>query len=149
MAEDSPVTMDQSECDALLAETDTGVLSLSTAPDDPPYSVPVSFGYDPVDSVLYFRLAVDTESEKGALEERTASFVTHAQTEGDWRSVVAHGELERTTKEGIELDTLQGLERVHIPIVDIFGAPTSDVEFEFFRLVPDTLSGRTEAPTGL
>jgi nitroimidazol reductase NimA-like FMN-containing flavoprotein (pyridoxamine 5'-phosphate oxidase superfamily) len=146
MAED-PVTMDQSECDALLAETETGVLSLSTAPDEPPYSIPVSFGYDPVESVLYFRLEEDTDSEKGTLDGREVSFVTHAQTDGEWQSVVAHGTLERTTKDGIELDTLQGLERVHIPIIDIFGAPTSDVKFEFFRLVPKTLTGRVESPT--
>ena len=148
MADDSPVTMDQSECDALLGEIDTGVLSLTTPPEDPPYSVPVSFGYDPVESVLYFRLAEDRNG-KGTLDGRAVSFVTYAQTDGDWQSVVARGELERTTKEGIELDTLEGLERAHIPIVDIFGEPVSDVEFEFFRLVPETLTGRTEAPTGL
>jgi nitroimidazol reductase NimA-like FMN-containing flavoprotein (pyridoxamine 5'-phosphate oxidase superfamily) len=149
MADDSPVTMDRSACDTLLAETDTGVLSLSTPPDDPPYSVPVSFGYDPVESVLYFRLAEEKGREDGTLDGRVVSFVTHAQTDGNWQSVVARGELERTTTEGIELETLEGLERVHIPIVDIFGAPTSDVEFEFFRLVPDALTGRKEAPSGL
>lgn len=148
MADDTPVTMDQPECEELLAATETGVLSLTTGADEPPHSIPVSFGYDPVESMLYFRLADDPDSEKGILEGRPSSFVVHAHGEEGWRSVVAHGELERTTDEDIALETLEGLERVTIPLVDIFGVPTSDVSFEFFRLSPETLTGRKEAPMG-
>lgn len=151
MTEDSPVTMDHSECDALLDATTTGVLSLSSPADEPPHSIPVSFGYDTVESVLYFRLAEDPDSEKGSLDERDVSFVVHDRDDETdrWKSVIAHGKLERTTKDGIELDTLEGLERVNIDLVDIFEVPVSDVEFGFFRLAPDTLTGRKEVPSGL
>jgi nitroimidazol reductase NimA-like FMN-containing flavoprotein (pyridoxamine 5'-phosphate oxidase superfamily) len=150
MSDDSMVSMDQSEIDALLESTKTGVISLSTASDEPPHSIPVSFGYDPVESELYFRLATDSDSEKGQLDGRNVSFVTYLRDDEteEWGSVVAHGDLERTTNDEIALDTLQGLERVDIPIVDIFGAPTSDVEFGFFRLVPDELTGRKEEQMG-
>lgn len=151
MAEDSPITMDNSECDTLLDTATTGVLSLSSPPDEPPHSIPVSYGYDTVESVLYFRLAEDPDSEKGSLDERAVSFVVHGRHDetGHWQSVIAHGKLERTTKEGIELDTLEGLGRVNIDIVDIFEVPVGDVDFGFFRLAPDTLTGRKEVPTGL
>lgn len=148
MGADNAITMEQSECNDLLDATETGVISLSTASDEPPHSIPVSFGYDPVESVLYFRLAADSDSEKGELTGRQVSFVTHDQLDGDWASVVASGTLERTTDEDIQLETLEGLERVTIPLVDIFGSPTRDVDFEFFRLVPDSFSGRKEAPMG-
>lgn len=146
MTDESQVTMDDSERDAVLAATETGVLSLSSPADEPPHSIPVSFGYDSVESVLYFRLAADDESEKGSLDGRSVSFVTYGRDEesGDWQSVVAHGTLERTRDEEIAIETLEGLERVTIPLVDIFGEPTSDVDFEFFRLVPETLTGRRE-----
>jgi nitroimidazol reductase NimA-like FMN-containing flavoprotein (pyridoxamine 5'-phosphate oxidase superfamily) len=150
MTDDSQVEMDDSECDELLEATDTGVLSLSSPADDPPHSIPVSVGYDAVESVLYFRLAEDTDSEKGELDGRAVSFVAYGRADetGDWRSVIAHGELERTTNEEIAVETLEGLERVTIPLVDIFGEPTSDIDFGFFRLVPDSLTGRKEEPMG-
>lgn len=149
MTDETAITMEATEREALLEATETGVLSLSTAHEESPHSIPVSFGYDPVESVLYFRLAEDADSEKGELDGRPVSFVTYARDEADdWQSVVARGNLERTRDEEIALETLQGLERVEIPIFDIFGAPTSDVTFEFFRLVPETLTGRKETPSG-
>lgn len=150
MTTDSPVTMDDEECASLLGNTTTGVLSLSSPATEPPHSLPVSFGYDAVESVLYFRLAEEPDSEKGALDQREVSFVVHSRDgETDsWQSVIAHGELERTTNEEIALETLEGLERVSIDYIDIFDVPVSDVDFGFFRLVPTTLTGRKEVSEG-
>lgn len=99
---------------------------------------------------LYFRIADDSDSERGNLEERPVSFVTYGRDDetDNWRSVVARGTLERTTNEDIALEALEGLERVTINLVDIFDEPTSEVSFSFFRLVPDTLTGRKEEPRG-
>lgn len=134
--------MEHSECEALLDTTATGVLSLSSPADGPPHSIPVSYGYDTVDSVLYFRLAEDPDGEKGSLDERAVSFGVHGRDDETdrWKSVIAHGNLERTTKKGIELDTLEGLERVNIDLVDIFEVPVGDIDFGFFGLVPDRLT---------
>lgn len=150
MSDDSQVKMDDSECDALLEATETGVLSLSSPAEDPPHSIPVSVGYDAVESVLYFRLAEDADSEKGDLDGRSVTFVTYAQDDETerWKSIIARGELERTTNEEIAVETLEGFERVTIPLVDIFGEPTSDIDFGFFRVVPETLTGRREEPMG-
>lgn len=148
MDADSPIRMDDGEIEAFLGTGGTGVVSLSSAGDDPPHSVPVSYGYDADESTFYFRLATGSDSEKGDLHERPAAFVAHEEVEGRWHSVVARGRLESIDRTAIRSDALAGLERVHIPLVDIFGTRPGDVDFQFLRLVPDELTGRKEASTG-
>ncbi|AAV44848.1 unknown (plasmid) [Haloarcula marismortui ATCC 43049] len=143
MSAENPVTMTDEERDALLDNGGTGVLSLA-AGDAPPHSVPVSYGYDTPTTTFYFRLAVGTEKSKGELSDRPATFVTYHETEAGWQSVVASGRLEDIEREGIETETLAGLEHVEIPIIDIFERPLREVDFGFYRLVPDDLTGRTE-----
>ncbi len=145
------VHMDETECVELLERKRTGVISLATRPEEPPHSLPVSFGYDTVESTFYFRIADTRDSEKGDLHDRAASFVVydHGSETEQYRSVVAQGILEETTDEGIATETLDGLERVSIPFVDIFGDPPSEVDFTFYRLVADQLTGRKESPTEL
>lgn len=147
MATSTSTEMDDAERDAFLGNGGTGVISLSTDPNDPPHSVPVSYGYDATEETFYFRLAAGPDSEKGEMAGRAVSFVTYRSGEGRWQSVVARGRLEPTTDEEIANETLQGLDRVHIPLVDVFGRPPRKVRFEFYRLVPDELTGRKESPT--
>jgi hypothetical protein len=139
------VEMATDERDEFLGRSGTGVLSLSTAGDGPPHSVPVSYGYDPVEETFYFRFAVGAESGKANPTDRGVTFVTYGERDGRWRSVVASGRLVSTTDESVSAESLAGLERTEqIPIVDVFGEPTSRVEFEFYRLDPDRLTGRVE-----
>jgi nitroimidazol reductase NimA-like FMN-containing flavoprotein (pyridoxamine 5'-phosphate oxidase superfamily) len=147
MTSPEAVQMADDERDEFLGRSGTGVLSLSTAGDDPPHSVPVSYGYDPVERVFYFRLAVGPESGKADPTDRGTTFVTYGERDGRWRSVAASGRLVSTTDESLSTESLAGLERAErIPIVDVFGEPTSRVEFEFYRLDPDRLTGRAERP---
>jgi hypothetical protein len=146
------VTMDDDERDSFLGDGGTGVLSL--APTDgagereaAPHAVPVSYGYDAAEGTFYFRLAAGADSDKGELAGRPATFVTYGQREGVWHSVVASGRLEPTDDAAIGTDGLAGLERVHIPLVDVFGQPPSEVSFEFHRLVPSSLTARRESST--
>lgn len=144
MSEDSPVAMTDEERDEFLGNGGTGVLSLS-AGDEPPHSVPVSYGYDVTSETFYFRLAAGADGSKGELHDRPVSFVTYGGTDEGWRSVVARGRLEDVESEGIETETLEGLDHVDIPLVDVFERPLREVSFEFYRLVPDELTGRVEA----
>ena len=145
MTDPDAVQMTDDERDEFLGRSGTGVLSLSRAGDDPPHSVPVSYGYDPVDEVFYFRLAVGEESGKANPTDRGTTFVTYGERDGRWKSVVASGRLVSTTDESVSAESLAGLERTEqIPIVDVFGEPTSRVEFEFYRLDPERLTGRAE-----
>lgn len=149
MPDSQSSVMDADERDAFLGVGGTGVISLSGREDSPPYSVPVSYGYDGDENTFYFRLAVGSDSEKGDLAGRHATFVVYGQEDDDWRSVVAKGRLEETTEEPIATESLQGLQQVHIPIVDIFEQPVKDVSFEFYRLVPEELTAREETSKAL
>jgi nitroimidazol reductase NimA-like FMN-containing flavoprotein (pyridoxamine 5'-phosphate oxidase superfamily) len=140
------VELDREGIDQFLGTGGTGVISLSTGGDDPPHSVPVSYGYDADDRVFYFRIAVGGDSEKGDLAGRAVAFVVHETVEDRWQSVVARGRLSDIEADQPQ-ESLAGLERVHIPLVDIFGQRPGTVEFEFLRLVPDELSGRAESST--
>ena len=146
MSADSPVEMDDPERDEFLGNGGTGVISLSSSADDPPHSVPVSYGYDATETTFYFRLATGADGSKGEIDDRPVSFVTTGETVG-WRSVVARGRLEDVESEGIATETLAGLDRVDIPLVDVFHRPLREVEFAFYRLVPDELTSRVESKT--
>lgn len=136
--------MTADERNEFLKNGGTGVLSLSTD-DGPPHSVPVSYGYDASTETFYFRLATGADSSKGDIEDGHVSFVTYDETDDGWRSVVARGQLEHVESEGIEIETLEGLDRVDIRLVDIFEAPLREVAFQFYRLAPDELTTRVEA----
>jgi nitroimidazol reductase NimA-like FMN-containing flavoprotein (pyridoxamine 5'-phosphate oxidase superfamily) len=143
---ETTVDMDRPAVDSLLGTGGTGVISLSTSGTEPPHSVPVSYGYDAEDGAFYFRIAVGPDSEKGDLMDRPAAFVVHDTVDERWQSVVARGRL-TDIEDDQPQESLAGLERVHIPLVDIFGQQPGTVEFEFLRLVADELTGRAEQPT--
>jgi len=151
MVESPPtaIQLSDSEINEFLDRVDTGVLSLSTPVDEPPHSVPVSFGYNAEQTVFYFRIADLPPETKGELEGRAVSFVTYDEDESvdGYVSVVAEGTLESTTRSDIATEALAGFEGVTIPFVDIFGQPPAEVDFSFYRLVPTTLTGRKEVPT--
>jgi nitroimidazol reductase NimA-like FMN-containing flavoprotein (pyridoxamine 5'-phosphate oxidase superfamily) len=144
MSETVSIAMDADERDAFLGTGGTGVISFQSSGDESPHSVPVSYGYDTSETAFYFRLAVGPDSEKQDVAGRTVTFVVYGQQEDTWRSVIAKGRLEKTTEASVAIESLEGLQRVHIPLVDIFGRPVKDVPFEFYRLVPAKLTSRKE-----
>jgi hypothetical protein len=147
MSDTEATPMEVNERDAFLGTGGTGVISFSSPNGDPPHAVPVSYGYDSAETTFYFRLAVSSDSDKGDVAGRHATFVVYGQRDDDWQSVVAKGRLEATTDPSVAIESLQGLEQVHIPIMDVFGRPTRDVPFEFYRLVPAEITARKESST--
>ncbi|MFB6108488.1 MAG: pyridoxamine 5'-phosphate oxidase family protein [Haloplanus sp.] len=141
------VEMDAPDRDDFLGTGGTGVLSFSRPADDPPHSIPVSFGYDARETTFYFRLSVGPDSEKAVLLDRPVTVVVYGRDDDRWKSVVATGRLEESTETDIATETLQGLDRVHIPMVDIFGRPPKEVPFAVYRLVPEEMTARVETPT--
>jgi uncharacterized protein len=141
---DDTIELDPRDRDEFLGTGGTGVLAFSSDGDEPPHSIPVSYGYDANESVFYFRLATGPDSEKGDLPGRAVSFVAYGKDDG-WRSVVARGRLEDVTEEAIATETLNGLDHVDIPLLDVFDRPTRTVSFEFFRLLPEETTGRKES----
>lgn len=141
MVSDAPVDMTAEDRAAVLDTGGVGVLSLSDRESTPPHAVPVSYGFDAAEEVFYFRLSVGPSSAKGDVEDRSASFVVHGEDEdGSW-SVVAQGTLVSTDEDSISTESLEGLDRVDIPLVDAFDAPVDEISFAFVRLDPESLTG--------
>lgn len=143
--ERGPVELDREARGEFLGTGGTGVLSFGTTAAEPPHSIPVSYGYDATDETFYFRLAVGPDSEKADLLDRGVSFVVYERTDAHWESVVATGHLEHIEDDAVGTDALAGLDRSHIPMFDVFGRPSSQVSFEFYRLAPAELTGRRES----
>jgi hypothetical protein len=141
------IQLSDDERNEFLGDGGTGVLSFATSSDEPPVSIPVSYGYFADADSIYFRLSVPEDSRKQALVDNPISFVVHRETEAGWRSVIATGQLEEVTDAPYESTALQGLWAVDIPTVDVFERPPSEIPFETFRLIPDTVSGRKEVDT--
>lgn len=141
------VQMTDEELNDFLGIGGTGVISFSTADEDPPFSLPVSYGYYGETGDFYFRLAVPPSSEKADWVDRPMSFVTYEETDEGYRSVVATGRLEEVADLPYDSAAVQQMWGVKIPLVDIFEQPPSEVEFYQFRLVPNRVSGRKEVPS--
>lgn len=149
MEDTRSVTMDEDERTEFLGTGGTGVASFPRGADEPPYSVPVSYGFDGEREDFYFRLAFSTESEKSGVigDRKPVSFVTYRQTDDGWRSVVASGKLEEVTEAAIDSAVVTAMRRIHIPLVDVFDREPRELEFRFFRLDPAELHGKREART--
>jgi hypothetical protein len=149
MSDTDALELTPEERDDFLADGGTGVLSFQTSGRDPPYSLPVSYGYDRDGGRFYFRLAFPTDSGKEAgLTDRPVSFVVYGQREGEWQSAVATGRLAAVDDEDVDTAVLDGMSRVHIPLYDVFGGDRRSVPFRFVSLDPDEMTARRERPRG-
>ncbi|MFC4357157.1 pyridoxamine 5'-phosphate oxidase family protein [Halobium salinum] len=144
------VRMDEETRNEFLGTGGTGVVSF--APDEAgeaPFSLPVSYGYDAESGDFYFRLATGPDAGKADFVDRRTpvSFVAYETLDGRWESVVATGRLEEVTEAAIDSDVVQAMRNVEIPLVDVFDRHPREVEFGFYRLVPEEVTGKREART--
>jgi uncharacterized protein len=139
--------MSPEEMSEFLGRGGTGVVSFSTGEDDSPVSLPASYGYNADERAFYYRLSVSDDSRKTEFVDAPVSFVTHRETDDGWRSIVATGRLEEIEDVPFEPGAIHGMWAVRIPIVDIFERPPKETTFRFFRLDPETMTGRKEVRT--
>lgn len=139
--------LSEDEMNEFLGRGGTGVISFATDPDEPPVSIPVSYGYSADVTRFYYRLSVPQGSRKEDLVDNPVSFVTHDETDTGWRSVVATGRLSDTADAPYESTEIQGMWGIRIPIVDVFERPPREMTFRYFSLDPDTMTGRKEVRT--
>ncbi len=137
--------MSEEEMNEFLGRGGTGVISFSTDPDEPPISIPVSYGYSADVKRFYYRLSFPRDSRKEDLVDRPVSFVTHDRTDSRWRSVVANGRLSNISDAPYESAEVQGMWAIRIPLVDVFERPPRETTFRYFSLDPETMTGRKEA----
>jgi hypothetical protein len=142
------VRMSHEERNEFLGHGGTGTMSVDTPGDEPPYSRPVSYGYDPETGSFYFRFAVgpDVAGKADVVDDDVViSFVTYDETDTGWQSVVATGRLEEITRSALDPAVADAMERVAIPFVDVYDSHPLTLEFRFFRLSPDEVTGKREA----
>ncbi|SFR57394.1 hypothetical protein SAMN04487947_2425 [Halogeometricum rufum] len=141
---DQSVAMSHEETVEFLGTGGTGVVAF--AKDDDSYAIPVSYGFDAEQESLYLRLAFDSESEKREYVDApgAVSVVVHEQTDEGWKSVVARGRLTEVTEAALDSTVVEAMRTMDIPFVTIYDEPTTELEFEMYRLVPDELTGRRE-----
>ncbi|XVH33527.1 pyridoxamine 5'-phosphate oxidase family protein (plasmid) [Haloferacaceae archaeon DSL9] len=138
------ITLSDEERDEFLGNGGTGVISFATSTDEPPFSLPVSYGYYADLETFYFQFAFLPDSGKEGAVDEPVTFVVHADTDEGWRSVVATGDLEEVTDAPYESIAVQGLWGVDIPQIDIFERPPEELTYRTFRLVPDRVTGRKQ-----
>ncbi len=68
------VQMNDEERNEFLGRGGTGVVSFDTSGDEPPYSLPISYGYDAETETFYFRLAFGPETGKDDVSMKTVLF---------------------------------------------------------------------------
>ena len=142
MVLDGGTAMGAAETDALLAQKETGVLSLARG--DRPYAIPISYGYDTSARRFYLRLVSTEDSEKRAFLDSTpdARLVVY-DTDGDtYRSVVATGPLVEIPPDELTVERIAQFGGARRPLFEIWGDPRSDLDIRLYELDPDDLSGR-------
>lgn len=142
MTRSNTSAMAETEIVDFLANEGTGVLSLAS--ENESYSIPVSYGYDPDESVFYMQLEVSESGRKPRFIKATekASFVVYNQTEGIWKSVVARGMLKPVSVEQVDHEIVKGLQRADAPLAAIFEEDEKDLSFQIHRLAVHELNGR-------
>jgi nitroimidazol reductase NimA-like FMN-containing flavoprotein (pyridoxamine 5'-phosphate oxidase superfamily) len=129
--------LSREECDELLREMGSGVLSLTDGGET--YAIPMSFGYDGVD--LYFQFVDTDDSRKTAFIETTAVSTFTVYTEAPPRSVIVRGTLEPTDDEALAAAAIS--ENAVIPSLNVSSEESlDDLVFEFYHLSPTEVSGR-------
>ncbi|NUE03991.1 pyridoxamine 5'-phosphate oxidase family protein [Halorubraceae archaeon YAN] len=143
MSDHRETDMSASDIDDFLSRHETGVLSL--ARDDSPYAIPISYGYDSTNQVLFMRLVSTPESEKRAFLSSTPDARVVVYEEGDetYASVVANGLLERIELSELTPETIEQYGETRRPLFEIWAQGKADLDIELYKLVPETLSGRT------
>ncbi|QIB75244.1 pyridoxamine 5'-phosphate oxidase family protein [Halogeometricum borinquense] len=141
---DQSVSMSHEEIVEFLETGGTAVIALAKGDDS--YAIPVSYGFDDEEEHFYLRLAFDSESEKREYVDAAGvdSLVIHEQTDEGWKSVVARGHLAEVTEAALDSTIVEAMRTMDIPFVTIFEHPSTELEFEMYRLIPEELTGRKE-----
>lgn len=126
------------ECDELLREMGSGVLSLTDGTET--YAVPMSFGYD--GGNLYFQFVHNEDSRKTEFIETTDVSTFTVFSENPPRSVIVRGALEPVTDDEA-LAAAAISKNAVVPSLNVSSENSlDDLVFDFYHLRPDEVSGR-------
>lgn len=143
-----PVEMSDDDIDAVLDVSSLGVLAFA---GDPPYAIPMSFGYDTERRECYLQLGLFEGSEKQERLHQSSNVslvVMQYERPDRWRSVLLEGELSKLSEAQVESrDVLSVFANAKLASVDVFSMDPAGVEFAWYRLDPSTIRGRKSTET--
>ncbi|WP_049986228.1 pyridoxamine 5'-phosphate oxidase family protein [Halobellus rufus] len=144
--DESGVVLNDEEIDELLGTGGIAVLALADESD--PFAIPVSYGYDADEGVLYLRLAFAEDSEKERYLARSdrAALVVTLERDQQWASVVARGTLSTMPEASIDGTVVEAIRSIDIPFVTIYEEEPRELDYRLYKLHPDELTGRREKP---
>ncbi|CAI50452.1 FMN-binding domain protein [Natronomonas pharaonis DSM 2160] len=135
--------MSNEEIDTFLSGEGYGTLAFG---GDKPYAIPMSYGYDDSERVLYMHMGLFEGSEKASrIRDQTPAslVVTRYERPDKWRSVVVEGTVSKLSRDEVrEREVVTAFAKSELASVDIFVPDLSEVDFEWYMLDPETLSGR-------
>lgn len=128
--------------DAFLGSRETGVLSLART--DEPYSIPISYGYNPSKQRFYMRLVSTPDSEKRRFlgSDPEVRLVVYDEDRGTYRSVIATGTLVQIDPAELTVEDIEQYGSATRPLFEIWPAEKNELDIELYRLDPDNMSGR-------
>lgn len=139
-------SMSEVEVDAFLESEGHGVLALD---GDSPYAVPMSYGYDADERLLFLQLSAYEGSEKQARLEHSGAVslvVSRYDRPDRWRSVVVEGSLVALPQAAAsQQDALDAFANGALATVDVFDRDLFDLSFDWYVLEPSSISGRRSA----
>ncbi len=134
--------MEPAAIDALLADHETGVLSL--ARDDEPYAIPISYGYDATNGRFYLRLVSTPESGKRAFLDSSpaARLVVYEEDDDVYRSVIATGHLEHVPRDELTVEHIEQYGAAKRPLFEVWADAKPDLNIGLYQLDAEELTGR-------
>ncbi|SDE03139.1 pyridoxamine 5'-phosphate oxidase family protein [Natrinema hispanicum] len=138
--------LDREEIDKMLVRKGIGTLAMVDGKQ--PYSIPISFGYDPEQMVCTIQWGKGDGSQKDqAIESNSNVCLTVYEQDIDdeevWRSIVITGEIYEIEEENEERAYASLASNAEFPTdVGVWGVPFEDVEFRLFGLSTENCTGR-------
>lgn len=136
-------TMSDEAVDSFLQSEGYGILAFD---GDSPYAIPMSYGYDSNERVLYVHLANYEGSEKQRrLNEsnRVVLVVSQYERPDQWQSVVVDGTLSQLSNNDVrERNVFEAFASSELASVDVFNRDLAEISFEWYILEPSRIEGR-------
>ena len=136
------IAMTDEEIHDFLGQHQTAVMSL--AGEEGPYSIPVTYRFDPETETFYFRLVYPKASEKREFlpDVPECRLVSYEESDPIYQSVMAKGTPEEITPDDITPELVTQLGETSRPLFEMWQSSRANLDIRLYELDPDELTGR-------
>ena len=136
------VAMADDAIDKFLSEHQTAILSLAYASQ--PYSIPVTYRFDPDSRHFYFRLVYSGHGEKQRFQSQLgeARLALYEESAQSYRSVIAVGSPKEIREDDLTTDHVTQFGETSRPLFELWSEPRRNLDIRLYELKPDRITGR-------